>query len=389
MPRFSKSGFRLPAFLLLLAVSLRAQTPDAEFQRQTGLDHLRDRQFGLALEAYRQALELDPDYEILYLETADIYLASGLGEEAEGLLEEATARFPGSTSSAYNLLYHDLAELWASDARVTRAADAMEAAARFEGPVPLSEIHRRIGDYNADLLRLDRALAAYEESLAFDPGNAATRLALGTLELRRNDLDAALAAFEAVLGEFPDSVDALHGVAEVHYRRGDFTSAAPAASQVLQRAPDHRNALYIRATSLVRMGRGNSLTAQDLERYSRLQAEAQAEEHRVRDIRTYRTGGMRHLLGGRYDEAIALFRAGIDAYPDAAALHLALGQAQSEAGRHDAAVATYLSMLDAGLGESALIHRDLAREYGLSGDVDSSRRHQALYEAGLEAGQRP
>jgi tetratricopeptide (TPR) repeat protein len=389
LPRFSNSGFRLPAFLLLLSVSLSAQAPGAESQRQTGLAHLQDGQFGVALEAYRRALELDPDYEILYLETADIYLASGLGEEAEGILEEATARFPDSTSPAYNLLYHDLAELWASDAGVTRAADAMEAAGRFQGPVPLSQIHRRIGDYNADLLRLDRALTAYEESLALDPGNAATRLALGTLELRRNDLDAALAAFEAVLQEFPDSVDALHGIAEVHYRRGDFTRAAPAASQVLQRVPDHRNALYIRATSRIRMGRRDALTVQDLERYSQLQAEAQAEEHRVRDIHTYRTGGMRHQLGGRYDEAIALVRAGIEAYPGADVLYLALGQAQSEAGRHDAAIATFLSMLDAGLGESALIHRNLAREYRLFGDVDSSSRHQALYEAGLAAGQRP
>ena len=359
---------------------------EAAAQRQLGLDFFRDGQFGTAIEAYRRALELNPGAENLYLEAADVHIAARLPAEAESLLAEASVRFPDSASPAYNLVYHDLAELWVDHGRLPKASDAMEAASRRDGPVPAALIFKRLGDFNTDLLRLDRALAAYRTALRLEPGNLAIQVALGNLQLRRNSLDEAEAIFSGVAGIVPNNVDALHGIAEIHRRRGRFDDALGAADRVLEQAPDHRGALYIRGTSLVRLGRRDE-GDRDLQRYRQLLAEAQAEEHRRRDINTFQTGGMHLVLEGRYDEAIRLLETGIESYPGVGLLYLRLGQTQGEAGRHDAAIETFQGMLELGVGEPAAAHLNLAREYLAVGNTEASLRHQALHEA--ESGTAP
>lgn len=354
-----------------------SQVADAESLRQEGLDHLRNRQFGRAVEAYEKALELDPGNEILYLESADILLGAGLPEDVEAVLGRARSRFPDSRDPAYNLLYHDLAEAWAASGRLARAAEAMTAAARVAGPIDAALVQKRIGDFSTDLLRLDAALDAYRRALELDPGNPVTRLALGTLQLRRNALDDAFDVFSGLLSDYPQNPDALHGIAEIHRRRGEFEAALEAADGVLASVPEHRGALYIRGTALVRLGRREEGT-ESLERYRELQASAQAEEHRLRDINAFRAGGMDLVIQGRYEEAIALFEGGVRAYPDAAPLQISLGEAQAEAGRHRDAIATFLGMLERGIGQPRLAHESLAREYRAVGDDEAGNRHQSL-----------
>ena len=359
---------------------------EAAAQRQMGLDAFRDGQFGMAIEAYRRALELTPDAENLYLELSDIHIAAGLPTEAESLLAEASERFGDSSSPAYNLLYHDLAESWVDHGRLGAANEAMAAASRRAGPVPAGLIFKRLGDFNTDLLQLDRALAAYRAALDLEPGNLAIQVALGNLHLRRNSPDEAEAVFSGVSNAAPNNVTALHGIAEIHRRRGEFEEALRAVDDVLGQAPDHRGALYIRGIALVRLGRRDE-GGRDLEKYRQLLAESQAEEHRRRDINTFLTGGIHLVLGGEYAEAIRLFEAGIASYPDSGQLYLRMGQTQGEAGRHDAAIATFLSMLDLRVGDAAVAHRNLVREYRGVGNIEASMRHQALLEA--ESGTAP
>ena len=110
-------------------------------------------------------------------------------------------------------------------------------------------------------------------------------------------------------------------------------------------------------------------------------------KHRRRDINTFQTGGMHLVLAGRYDEAIRLLETGIESYPGAGLLYLRLGQTQGEAGRHEAAIETFLGMLELGVGEPAAAHLNLAREYLAVGNTEASLRHQALHEA--ESGTAP
>lgn len=165
---------RTPSIALTICIALsvgpsvRGQSPPdaAGALRQDGLEAFAEGRLAAALDAYAQAIEAAPDREQLYLEMTDIYLAAGLPGDAETQLARTRAYFPRSGQPAYNLLYHDLAELWASKGRLRKASDAMTEATGFDGPVDPAVSWRRIGDFNTDLMRLDIALDAYRNALA-------------------------------------------------------------------------------------------------------------------------------------------------------------------------------------------------------------------------------
>jgi tetratricopeptide (TPR) repeat protein len=364
---------------------------DAEARRQLGQAYFRERQSKLALDQYQEALRLEPRNENLYLEAAAIFLAAGLAEQAEAVLLESARRFPDSTSARYNLLYHDLAELWASSGRLQKANEAMTMATRVQGQVAAEVLYKRIGDFNADLLRFDEALSAYTRALNYNPQSPATHLALGNLHLVRNRPAEALDEFTRVTSLVPQNAGALYGIAEVHWRMGQLGDSVAAAERVLKIDPRHWGARYIRGTALIRMGRREEGQA-ELESYRRLQGEVQAENHRLRELQTFKTTGMFRLLQGQSEEAIAIFKEGVAAYPDVAELYFNLGMAQSQSANHRGAIETFLDLLNRKLGTDTLVHRYLAQEYLALGEVEAAQRHQAIYakqqQAELQGGPR-
>ncbi|MBI2150373.1 MAG: tetratricopeptide repeat protein [Acidobacteria bacterium] len=363
---------------------------DAETRRKLGQAYFRERQSKPALDQYQEALRLEPLNEDLYLEAAAIFLAAGLADQVEAIMLEASRRFPNSTSAGYNPLYHDLAELWAGSGRVEKASQAMKMAARFEGPVAGGVLYKRIGDFNTDLLRFDEALSNYARALDFDPENPAIHLALGNLHLQRNNAGRALSEFTQVISSQPRSVGALYGIAEARRRMDRLEESVAAAGKALEIDPNHSGARYIRGAALVRLGRGRE-GQRDLEQYRKLQAEAETETHRRRERQTFKTTGMFRLLGGQFEEAIAVFKEGVAAYPDVAELYFNLGLAQSQSGKHRAAIETFQELLGRGIATDILVHRYLAQEYLAVGEVEAAERHQAIYVKKREAelGARP
>lgn len=374
--------------ILPVAGSARAlQSDEALAERETALFRLRNGQIGEAIEAFERAIAADPDYEMAYLELTDVFVESGLPEDADRILAQARIRFSDSRSPHYNRLYFDLAELWIRSGRLGEAREAMERAARFAGPVEPAIVFRRLGDFDTDLLRLDEALAAYDQALAASPEDLDIRVALGNLYLRRNDLDEAMEAFSRVIEADPAIAGAHHGLAEVYWRRGRLEEAVTEARRVLALDSDHRGANYILGSALVRLGREQE-GREFLEAYRDLQARWDAEQHRQREIQAVRSAGVSLVLEQRYPEAVALLEESVDTWPNASVLYLGLGQAQSEMGLHDEAIRTFQAWLDRELPDSGTAHRYLAREYQIVGDTASSERHQALYEAELSGSPR-
>lgn len=373
--------------LFVAGPALAFQSDEARSERETALALLRNRQFGRAIEAFERAIATDPDYETAYLELADVFIATALPGEADRILSQARVRFPDSSSPNYNLLYFDLAELWVRSGRLKEARETMERAARFEGPVGPAIVFRRLGDFDTDLLRLDEALVAYRRAQAASPEDLGIRLALGNLYLRRDDLEEAAGAFSEVIRADPTIAGAHHGMSEVYWRRGQLEEAVAEARRVLAIDPEHRGATYILGSALVRLGRDGE-GRQVLDEYRALQAMWDAGQHRQREIQALRSAGVALVLEGRYPEAVALLEGAIETWPDASELYLSLGQAQSEMGRHREAIGTFETWLALRLPDSVTAHQYLAREYGALGDVASSERHQALYEAGLSGSSR-
>jgi predicted Zn-dependent protease len=91
------------------------------------------------------------------------------------------------------------------------------------------------------------------------------------------------------------------------------------------------------------------------------------------------------LLNAQDAEAVALFRKGIEAHPESAALQLNLGLALSMLGRHREAASTLQVLLEKGLTDDFLVYKTVAREHELLEDARMSHKSQALYIQKIDA----
>ena len=149
-----------------------------------GRAHLRQKQPERAVEDFRQALKLKPDYDVAVIELANAYFALGRSEEA---------------LAAY------MAYLG------TNPKDA--------------GVHFLVGQLNLDLENLDQAAAAFERALEFGPELATAQVGLGVIAYERGDLEEAQQAFEAALGTDKDVALAHHNLAKIWEDRGVFQRA--------------------------------------------------------------------------------------------------------------------------------------------------------------------
>lgn len=382
-----------PVYRRILAVRWAVSDVLESFASLVSLAYFRDGQFEEALKKYEQAISRAPLSEDLYVAMNNILSGAELRAEAETLMLRAVRTFPNSRRVRYRL-----AELYRDSGRMKKALDIFKEASEMEGPPGLdpvldrlqrSFVYQRMGGINTDLVQFDAALAAYKKALEINPDNAEARLALADLYLRRDRLDEALAEYTRVVTANPRSAAAHSRLAELNLRMARFPESVAAAAKALEIDPAHRRSRYVRAMALIRMGESEE-GQKELQEYEKLERDAQAETNQGREIVVTNRGAAAHLMNGRAEEAIAMFRKGIEAHPKAAGIYVNLGLAQSRLGRHRDAVKTFETVIDLGFGDNFLVHRSLSREYELLGDTKASLRHQVLYlqriYAALEAG---
>jgi tetratricopeptide (TPR) repeat protein len=315
-----------------------------------------------------------------------------LRDEAETLMTRAVKTFPNSRRVRYRL-----AELYRDSGRMKQALEVFKQASELQAPPGFdpsldrrqrSFVFQRIGGINTDLVRFDDAVTAYEKALDINPDNADARLALGDAYLQRNRLDEALAEYTRVITANPRFAAAHNRLAELHLRMGHFSESAALAAKALEIDPAHRRSRYVRGIALIRMGR-NEEGEKELKEYEKLENEAQAETNGFREIAVINRGAAALLKDGRAEDAIAMLRQGVESHPEATTIYLNLATALSKLGRHREAVQTLEVLVDRGLDNNVMVHRNFAREYQALGDTKASIRHEVRYlqlmDATLEA----
>ena len=321
----------------------------------------------------------------LYIASSRMLLRQQLVDAAQEVMLQAVLEFPDSRR-----VRTELAELYAENKRLLSALEAFEQAIRLEGgssAVPDVDdrerllLHVRIGHMHIELGQFDEAAAAFQRALEITPDAMEARLELAGQYLIRDMVDEAQAEYRLVVAASPGTADAHYGLSELYLRLDRFGDAAEAAAKALEVDPEHQRARYTRVRALARAGRDEE-GRRELAEYQRREAIAQAAaDKEVRESAINRSGAAA-LVEGRPEEAIELFRGGIEAQPDAAMIYLNLGVALAKLDRHEAAIETFQTMLDLGCcpsGDSYLVHRSLSTEYEALGDTRSSFRHRAPY----------
>ena len=315
-----------------------------------------------------------PMREDFYRAASAILDAEGHAAEAESILRQAAARFPGSRTLRFGL-----AELAASRGRIAEALEALEITGRLAGASPsASTVLTRRGDLLLEAGRFEEARSAYADAAALDPGSVEARLGLGNLYFRSDRLDAALAEFDEAARLAPDDPAVHYRASETHFRMGNSAEAARWAARVVERDPDDRRAHYIRGRALIELGREDE-GRESLAAYARLEEGSRSENRRRLEVSAIERDMRAAAAGGDLASAMGVLEAGVQRHPASYRLRLALGLVQNRAGLHREAVRTLEAIIEDGLGDDAVIRKRLADAHASLDDADAARRHGALF----------
>lgn len=144
----------------------------------------------------------------------------------------------------------------------------------------------------------NETLAAAQAALDADPTNAALHTELGMALFHLDRYGEALRAFQQALVINPDLAEAHNGVGRVHYHLGP---------------PEAAIAAYTRAITI--------------------------DPHYIPGY--WGLGILYYAQLGRYDDALAIFRRGLEANPQEGAFYEGIGHAHARAGRFEEAVTTF------------------------------------------------
>ncbi len=228
------------------------------------------------------------------------------------------------------------------------------------------------------MTNFDDAVTAYRKALEIDPASTMGRVKLGRAYLSSERLEAAQTEFERAIHDTPGDSSAQLNLAEVHLAAGHWEQAAAAAERAIDLGASDSRALYLLGTSLVRMGRVED-GQKRLEEFAQVESAFRDAEHRNREIEATSIAAVRSLREGNGDTAAKQLAESIAKYPDSDRLQMDLAMVQSRQGKHQEAVKTLESMLDHGIGRRFLIHKNLADEYEILGDMKASQQHRKIY----------
>lgn len=231
-----------------------------------GNEYARKQDFRTALQQYKQALRINPDYDLATINLANAYRALGQFEAAIVGYERYLEKDPKNALVRYQL-----------------------------------------GELYVDIGQLDRAEAAFRQALTDDTRVASARNALGVVAFKRGDLARAQQEIQAALAQKADVKLAHFNLALIAEQRGDV----PTAIAEYQKEIDSQAGAYKAAFNLGKLREQMGDTA------GQEAAFRKSIELNPRFAEGYFYLAKLYLDRGRQmDEAITLARRGLEVGPD-------------------------------------------------------------------------
>lgn len=173
-------------------------------------------QLNAAIEAYRQALLVDPGHTGALANLGNALCELGKPGEAESCLRHAVTLAPGN-----------------------------------------AELHNNLGTALYDQGKLDDAMSSFRRTLALNPAHDEATGNLGTVLFAMGRLDEAVATFEAERQAKPTSLTALNSLGIVYWQLGRLGEAEACYRRILEIAPGNGDALDRLAGVLLGQGKSN------------------------------------------------------------------------------------------------------------------------------------
>lgn len=189
-----------------------------------------------ALNACRAGIEACPDVADLYFLAVGLHEKAGRREDAEALLEVLAMRQPGNAD-----LWFRLGNMKFDRHAFAEAADAYRAALAVQPGWAEAQLNLGLACYESG--RYDEAEAAFQRALAAKPGWEAALRAAAVNALRQNHLDTALQYHRQLIDSGHSDPEVLYNAAMLHEQLGQKDEAELLYRQALEWRPDFAEAL--------------------------------------------------------------------------------------------------------------------------------------------------
>jgi tetratricopeptide (TPR) repeat protein len=307
-----------PAALALLWEAGGLAPRDADVQQRLGEALERIGALEAAIDAYRRALAVRPDFT-----RADNSLAMALVKAGKG--PEGVARARGRVAEAPA----DPERLFTLGLALSEQ-DVDEAIKTFRRVIGMQPAHA-LAHYNLALVlkRVDRpkeAIASLQRALAIEPRPEA-QFALGTLYFHEGDFDGAIGALKTAVAADPHLIDAHIALGAVFKAKRQLPDAVDALRRAIALDPESWTAHAALATVLQQAG------AADAARQEAAEAERRRlEGEREREAAAWTAVGIARLDANEPSVAVERFRRAIATLDTYAPAHYQLGRALERLG---------------------------------------------------------
>ena len=285
-----------------------------------GFYAIQVKNYGLAVEIYKSAIDIAPGFAPLYCVIGDIYLSTGYFEDA--ITEYKMAIWLDSFNIA---AYRHLCRAYEEQGDYNQAIEVYNKLIAMAPNIP--DLYSNLANIYYIKGEFDLAISNYQTAITLNPNPSWTSIIAQTMgfvyQENKSDPDAAISAYQTAYVLTPDDIAIYVNLGSAFYDKEDYVNALQIYRQALEFQP--HNAKIHCNLGFLYWGKGD--TEEAIKSY-----ELAIKYNDAYDI-AYNNLGVIYLDDlGRVKQSIELFRKAVETNPNYALAHFNLARAISIVG---------------------------------------------------------
>ncbi len=313
-----------------------------------GFYAIQTKNYGLALQLYKDAVEEAPGFAPLYCVLGDIYMTTGYFDDAVTEYKMAIWLDPFNIAA-----YRHLCRSYEEQGDYNQAIEIYNKLISLAPNIP--DLYSNLANIYYIKGEFDLAISNYQTAITLNPNRSWTSVIAQTMgfvyQENKSDPDAAISAYQTAYVLTPEDIDIYVNLGSAFYDKEDYANALAVYRQALELQP-HNPKIHCNLGFLY-WGKGD--TEEAIKSYT-----LAIKYHPMYDI-AYNNLGVIYLDDlGRVNKSIELFRKAVESNPNYALAHFNLARAISIVGDKVEAAKLYQMAQDINKITQEIDPRDIA-----------------------------
>ena len=209
----------------------------------SGSAHTELGQFDLAIDNYKKALVIKPDY-------ADAFCNIGIIQKKIGELDESIISYKKAIkfNPLHAVAYYNLGDALKGQGKLEEAVEVYNKAVAIKPEY--ADAYYNLGNALKDQGKLEEAIEAYNKALKIKPDYAEAYNNLGVVLIDQGKLEEAIEAYNKALSLKPDDADTFNNMGAALKDQGKLEEAIEAYNKALALKPDYAEAYNNKGAAL-------------------------------------------------------------------------------------------------------------------------------------------